>query len=1060
VPPSNGSSGESDPPRTRAGERPSPEPGPSQPTVRTFLIADVRGYTPFTQEHGDEAAGRLAAAFAELSREAVEAHGGEVIELRGDEALCVFGSARQALRAAVELQTRFRDRTDDGPVFPLPIGIGLDAGEAVPIEGGYRGGALNTAARLCSVAGPGQILATDTVVSLARRLDGIRFVTRRPLRLKGIDAPVRVLEVVPETELPPPPEIPAQKHPLPVTSRRLAAAAIAATALLATLLAFVVTRSTGDDFLSRLEANAIGVIDADAAGIESQLSVGSKPGAIAAGGGFLWVASEEGTVSRVDPETRAVQTLAGQGSASGIAHGGGSVWVTNFDERTVTQIRPDSLTEVQTVDVGNGPAAVAVGEGAVWVANTIDWTVSRFDLAEGAVTETIPVGASPVDIAVGGEAVWVASEATGTVLRLDPRSGSVVQAVNVGNGPTGIAVGEGDVWVANRHDGTISRIDPTTNSVTATARVGAAPSAVVAGEGAVWVANAGDGTIVRVDPNASRIDETVSIESSPNALALAADSVWTTTAPSFGSHRGGVLRVESIPFECGCIDPTVAAVPEFAILALAYDGLIGYRRTGGSAGVALVGNLAARVPTPSDEGKTYTFQLRSNIRYSDGTRVRPSDFRSSLERALVQEIPPYFGAIVGASDCSPQAPGRCDLSRGIQVDDAAGTITVRLTEPDPDFLYKLTLLPASVVPFGTPRAVAVRQPIPSTGPYRIASYEPDRELRLVRNPSFRVWSRDARPDGYPDEIRFHLTKNIEASIAAVEEGKADWVSEAYALPVERLRGLLARYPGRLHSDPAPWTDWMFLNTRVPPFDNLQVRQALNFAADRRKLVEALGGPAAARATCQILPAGFPGYEPYCPYTRDPKPRGAWSAQNLATARALVARSGTRGMRVTVFGFDQRLGQARHFVSLLGQLGYRSSLAVLPRSDPNPAKDYYTYVSNPRNRVQIGLMGWYADLTSPALFLRDIFSCAAPAALNLSAFCDRRIDAQMKRAAALQAPDPARANALWADVDRALVDRAAAVPLVNQHAVAFVSDRVGNYQYHQQYGTLLDQLWVE
>ena len=77
----------------------------------------------------------------------------------------------------------------------------------MPIEGGYRGGALNTAARLCSLAGPGQILATDTVVSLARQLDGIRFVGRRPVRLKGLEKPVRVIEVVPEAGLPPLPQV-------------------------------------------------------------------------------------------------------------------------------------------------------------------------------------------------------------------------------------------------------------------------------------------------------------------------------------------------------------------------------------------------------------------------------------------------------------------------------------------------------------------------------------------------------------------------------------------------------------------------------------------------------------------------------------------------------------------------------------------------------------------------------------------------------------------------------------------------------------------------------------
>ena len=112
-------------------------------SVLTFVIADVRGYTRFTQEHGDEEAALLAAIFADLARETVLSCGGELIELRGDEALCVFRSARQALRAAVELQTSFRRRTDTGPAFPLPIGIGLDAGEAVPIEGGYRGGALS-----------------------------------------------------------------------------------------------------------------------------------------------------------------------------------------------------------------------------------------------------------------------------------------------------------------------------------------------------------------------------------------------------------------------------------------------------------------------------------------------------------------------------------------------------------------------------------------------------------------------------------------------------------------------------------------------------------------------------------------------------------------------------------------------------------------------------------------------------------------------------------------------------------------------------------------------------
>ena len=166
--------------------------------IRTFLIADVRGYTLFTQERGDEAATKLAARFAEVAREVVDEHGGSVIELRGDEALAVFDSARQAILAAAHAQDRFLEETVADPSFPLPVGIGLDAGEAVPLEAGYRGGALNLAARLCGRAGPGEILASQGVVHLARKVEGVRYVDRGDLHLKGLAEPVRVFRVISE----------------------------------------------------------------------------------------------------------------------------------------------------------------------------------------------------------------------------------------------------------------------------------------------------------------------------------------------------------------------------------------------------------------------------------------------------------------------------------------------------------------------------------------------------------------------------------------------------------------------------------------------------------------------------------------------------------------------------------------------------------------------------------------------------------------------------------------------------------------------------------------------
>jgi class 3 adenylate cyclase len=163
--------------------------------IHTFLIADIRGYTDYTARHGDEAAAAFASAFATTTRTTVERFGGTVPELRGDEALAVFGSPRQALRAAIELQAEFLARAESDPAMPLYVGIGIDAGEAVPVGSGFRGGALNTAARLCSEAQAGEILTTQVVTHLARAVEGLTYIDRGLVTLKGLPDKMHVMAV-------------------------------------------------------------------------------------------------------------------------------------------------------------------------------------------------------------------------------------------------------------------------------------------------------------------------------------------------------------------------------------------------------------------------------------------------------------------------------------------------------------------------------------------------------------------------------------------------------------------------------------------------------------------------------------------------------------------------------------------------------------------------------------------------------------------------------------------------------------------------------------------------
>jgi peptide/nickel transport system substrate-binding protein len=386
-------------------------------------------------------------------------------------------------------------------------------------------------------------------------------------------------------------------------------------------------------------------------------------------------------------------------------------------------------------------------------------------------------------------------------------------------------------------------------------------------------------------------------------------------------------------------------------------------------------------------------------------------------------------------------------------------VTFHLTRPDPDFLYQLASSFAYVLPADTPRRPAGTHPLPATGPYMIATYRPRKLLRLVRNPFFHEWSRAAQPDGYPDRIDIRIAGNADDAIRDVVDGKADvlWLSKP--LIPKQVSMLEVRYASQLHTAPSPNLQGLFLNTRVPPFDSLDARRAINLAVDRAAATNAWGGPRVAQPTCQILTPNFPDYRPYCPYTAGSTTRGTWTAPDLTKAKALVARSGTRGMKVTVWAWSQAEGFNKVAVKALRSLGYR--VAVKPVGD-----NYWDAAGDPRNRAQIGFDGWGAvGYPAPAAFLVQLFSCpgslpGSPTSLDSSQFCDPRIDRLMRRALAEEPSDPTGSRALWQQVDREITDAAPWVPLMASKNVSVLSKRVGNYQYSPAaIAMLIDQLWV-
>ncbi len=478
------------------------------------------------------------------------------------------------------------------------------------------------------------------------------------------------------------------------------------------------------------------------------------------------------------------------------------------------------------------------------------------------------------------------------------------------------------------------------------------------------------------------------------------------------------------------------------MFALAYDGLVAFRKAAGPAGREIVPDLAESVPEPDEGGLLYRFRLRPGLRFSDGAPVRPSDAAASFRRmfrVLSPTAGPFYGAILGADACLRDPPG-CRLE-GVVADDDAGTVTIRLTRPDPEFLAKLALPHASVLPAASPVRDAGTTPLPGTGPYAIASYDPGATMRLARNPHFREWSEAAQPDGYADEVHYDFGLGDEAQVTAVLNGDADWMFDTP--PADRLGDLGARHAAQVHLDPAHAIWFLPMNTRRPPFNDPRARRAVVMAVDRRAAVKLFGGPRLAEPLCGALPPGLPGHSPDCPIPHDP-----------AAARRLLAESGLAGQRVTLVTDDSAVQRAigAYVLSALQDIGFDARTRALS------ANLQSTYIQNTGNDVQISLTAWYADYPSPANILVPNFSCAAwrpnsDASTNISGLCDPAVEA------ALATAQTAPSDASWAAADRAVADATPAAVLFTPRYVNLVSRRVGGFAYHDQYRWLIARAWV-
>ncbi|MEO6349889.1 MAG: ABC transporter substrate-binding protein [Candidatus Limnocylindrales bacterium] len=1033
-------------------------------------MTDIVASTEHAAELGDSAWRSLVQRHHALVRAALRRNGGREIDTAGDGFFATFDAPAAAVRCALEVVTSVEQ-------LGIEVRAGLHVGEVERVGAKVGGIAVPIAARIMAAAGPGEVLVSSTVRDLAAG-SGLVFEDRGSRELKGVPGDWHMYattrpNVAPATATPTEAagerewaqrRAAAVRHARsrPIWQRhpRLATAAVLGLALVLATAGLLVWKPWQPPALAAIADNSVGVIDTARAQIIVSIKVDERPGGIAIGDGAAWVTNTGAdTVSQIDLGTRtAIRVIEVGRGPVGIAAAGGSIWVADSAGRTVTRINAATARVVDTIIVGNGPTALAAGPGSVWVANVSDSTVVRIDVATGIAGQPVPVAAAPVAIAADESGVWVVSADGAAVSHLDGVSGvTLAPPITLSSRPTAIAIGAGSVWVASG-DGSVTRIDPQTNRVTATIDVGGSLSGIAATQDAVWVADR-QGYVYQLEAaNPFTVATRIQTTSAPEALVVADRDVWIAARASAASHRGGTLRI--VFFLVPDSDPGL--FPLNNLSQLEADGLVAYRRVGGTAGTALLPDLATAIPKPTNGGLTYTFQLRPNLVYSTGETVRPSDFRRAIERSfqvgdlLTDEAQgnAYFTAISGADACiAPDltAVERCDLSAGVVADDAANTITFNLSQPDSDFLYKLAVPAAYPVPDGVPMNAPVEGAFPGTGPY-VVSARSETEIRLTRNPNFRIWDAEVRPDGFPDEIIWTAVSDPQEQAAMIERGDADYMPLRLGndLPPELFNRLRSQLTGQLRFASNSVTA-ITMNTALPPFDTLEARQALNMAIDRAHVAELHGGALAVNVTCQVLPPGWPGYQPFCPYTTHPDPGGRWQAPDLSAADRLVEASGTLGAKVVVGPVRARQSDTRDYlVTVLDELGYDAS------ADPDTNDDYVFKATFEENRVQLGIWENFAGILAPSEFMLG-FTCGQnDGTVNL---CDPAYDTLATQASELQTTDAAAAATKWAEADRWVIDHALWAPLYNE-GTDFISARVGNYQFHPAYQVLLDQLWVQ
>ncbi|MHA6763007.1 ABC transporter substrate-binding protein [Streptacidiphilus sp. PAMC 29251] len=546
--------------------------------------------------------------------------------------------------------------------------------------------------------------------------------------------------------------------------------------------------------------------------------------------------------------------------------------------------------------------------------------------------------------------------------------------------------------------------------------------------------------------------------SSPSKTGGSTFNAAATSIVNPSTKKGGTLHLLSTQ-DFDSLDPAIAYYAfAWNMQQLYTRTLVAYPMKPGAAGLQLAPDLATAMPTISADGKTYTFKLKTGIKFDDGNPITSKDIKYGIERTFAQDVlpggPTYLISDLDQGQKYPGPykdtdPNKMGLKTVETPDDS--TIVFHLAQANSDFLYHLAMGSASPVEPSKDTGAKYAQAPESSGPYKIASYAAQKSVKFVRNPNWDP-STDSIRAALPDAIDFTIDTNADDIDSQLLAGTADIDAAQRGVQTAAQAKILTTPSLKADTVNAPESTirYISIQTKVAPFDNVHCRKAVEYATSGTNQQTARGGKWAGALATNMLPPTTLGYDKYDPYNL-----ASGQAQDDKAKSELALCGKPNGFSTVIAARSTSPKDVKQAVALqndLKQVGIKADIFQYDGSKSSSTVGAPAIMH--QKGIGLNVFGWGSDYPTASGFLGVLVdgSQILPAGNNnYSEINDPEIQSWIADAA--KTTDPKVAAADYTKINHKVMDLALYFPGVVEQSLNYFNPRLTNVMFSSELGMI-------